>query len=260
MASDMSSFSHREMELLSALRRAGGSARGTELAKVMNVSEETVRRTIKSLATSGALVRVHGGAYLIGTRNDPSFFRRINKHAEEKRLIAATIAGIVTDGMTLFLDVGSTTAFVAEELRHHHADLTVVTNSIGVAQTLVNINGNRVHMLGGELQSNERGTFGHVAERQARRFAYDVAVLSSDALSAERGFLYLSAAEAHLATEIAASARQVLMGIDRHKFGATAPHCGPEPEAVHQVVSDQAPRGRLSAALRSWNIDVTTAL
>jgi len=39
--------SHRELELLEALHRLGGSARSAELAKTLDVSEETVRRTIK---------------------------------------------------------------------------------------------------------------------------------------------------------------------------------------------------------------------
>lgn len=38
--------SHRELELLEALHRLGGSGRSAELAKTLDVSEETVRRTI----------------------------------------------------------------------------------------------------------------------------------------------------------------------------------------------------------------------
>ena len=49
---------HREMELLDALHELGGSARSAELAKTLDLSEETVRRTILSLSKSGGLERM----------------------------------------------------------------------------------------------------------------------------------------------------------------------------------------------------------
>ncbi|WP_406647475.1 DeoR/GlpR family DNA-binding transcription regulator [Aliisedimentitalea scapharcae] len=248
---------HREVELIEALRRLGGSARSADLAKALDVSEETVRRTIKSLSKSGEVARVHGGAYLVGNKNDPSFFRRISQNAAEKRVIAAGVVDQIHDGMCLFLDVGSTTAFVAEKLSRR-SNLTVATNSIGVAQTLVSQNDNRVHLLGGEMQSDERGAFGYVTEKQARRFSFDMAVLSADALSPKRGFLYLNAAEADLGGIIAENADRVLMAMTHHKFNEKAPHIGLKPSQVDDMVTDQTPDPTLAQALADW--DITTLL
>lgn len=252
---DPSTLSHRELELLSALRRMGGSARSAELAKILDVSEETVRRVIKSLSKAGAVERVHGGAYLAGGQTDPSFFRRIAQNADEKRQIAAGMAEQISDGMTVFLDVGSTTAFVAEELRARW-NLTVVTNSIGVAQTLMNHNGNRVHFLGGEMQSDERGTFGHVTAGQARRYAFDIGVLSVDAISAKRGFLYVNPAEAALAEVITECAERIAVCMDHDKFDEKAPHQGMPPERVDLALTDKAPKGKLAEALEAWDVEL----
>ncbi len=249
---------HRELELLHVLRRLGGTARNSDLAKTLGVSEETVRRTIKSLSSSGAVERVHGGAYLAGAQGDPSFFRRIAQHSEQKRQIAVHVAALIQDGMTVFLDVGSTTAYVAEELRRSES-LTVVTNSIGVGQTLAGINGNRVHLLGGELQSDERGAFGHVTHRQVRRYAFDMAVLSIDAISARCGFLYQSSLEADLASVVAGNTDRLLMASAHFKFGKIAPYAGPEPRMVDLLVTDEAPTGELAKALGQWGIQVETA-
>lgn len=249
---------HRELELLDALRRLGGAARNSDLVNVLGVSEETVRRTIKSLSKAGTIERVHGGAYLAGAQGDPGFFRRISQHADEKRLIAAHTANMVRDQMTVFLDVGSTTAFVAEELRRANR-LTVVSNSIGVVQTLAGINGNRVHLLGGELQSEERGTFGHVAQRQLQRYAFDFAILSTDAISDSKGFLYHSPAEADLAAVVAGQADHVVMAAAHFKFGYMAPYVGPDPRLVHALVTDAAPKGTMAKSFDRWGIDVQVA-
>lgn len=251
--------SHRERELLDALHRLGGSARSAELAKTLEVSEETVRRTIKTLSKSGLLERMYGGAYLTGPREAPSFLRRIAKHSAEKRAIANTVIDHVQNGMTLFLDVGSTTAFVAESLRDHSC-LTVATNSIGVAQVLANHNGNHVHLLGGEMQTDERGTFGYVTEQQCRRFAYDLAILSTDALCEKHGFLNLNAAEANLAVVVAKCAGSVLVALDHTKFEQTAPHHGLKTRDVDVIVTDQKPEQKLLNAIQTWGIDLHLAL
>jgi DeoR family glycerol-3-phosphate regulon repressor len=250
--------SHRQLELIEMLHRLGGSARSTDLAKALDVSEETVRRTIKALSKTGVLERMYGGAYLVGQRDAPGFFQRIAKHSTEKQAIATVVLDRVQDGMTLFLDVGSTTAFVAEKLRDRF-NLTVATNSIGVAQVLANHNGNKVHFLGGEMQSDERGTFGFVTEQHARRFVYDVAILSTDALHASRGFLYRNATEANLAGVIAECAERVVVALDHHKFSQTAPHCGLDPRAVNEIVTDQRPASQLATAIEGWGIEIHLA-
>lgn len=251
-------LSHRELELLTALRRLGGTARSSELAKYLEVSEETVRRGIKSLAKSGTVERVHGGAYLVGEMGDPSFFSRMARNPVGKRRIAKTVAKQVRDGMTIFLDVGTTTAFAAERLRKN-SGLTVVTNSVGVAQAMVGTSDNRVHFLGGEMKSDERGTFGPVTERQARRFAFDIAVLSADGLSSTHGFLFSNPAEAALSEVIGDCADRLVVGLDCHKFGAKAPYRGVAANRVDLLVADEAPDAEMTHALEGWGVGVLLA-
>ena len=250
--------SHREIELLDALHRLGGSARSAELARTLDVSEETIRRTIKTLSKSGVLERMYGGAYLAGPRATPGFLNRITKNPVEKRAIATRVIDRVQDGMTLFLDVGSTTAFVAEKLRDL-SNLTVATNSVGVAQVLAGHNGNHVHLLGGEMHSGDRGAFGSVTHAQCRLFAYDLAIFSTDALSARQGFLYLSAAEAALAQAVTDCAARVMVVMDHQKFDQTAPHRGFDARVVDEIITGRTPTGDLETAIRQWGIDVYLA-
>ncbi|SFL22006.1 transcriptional regulator, DeoR family [Pseudovibrio ascidiaceicola] len=252
------SHSHRELELLEVLKRLGGSARNADLAKALDVSEETVRRTVKSLSMTSEVQRVRGGAYLASSQNDPSFFRRISQRTDEKRLIASVVCDVVEDGMTVYLDVGSTTAYVAEDLRLRK-NLTVVTNSIGVAQTLVNVNGNRVHLLGGEMQVNDRGTFGYDTYCQVQRFALDMAIFSLDAVSASKGFLYQSSVESQLSAAIAEKADQVLVAFDHGKLSETAPYIGPDPRQVDYVVTDSPLEEPFATAFADWGIQCLIA-
>ncbi|WP_371170906.1 DeoR/GlpR family DNA-binding transcription regulator [Aliiroseovarius sp. 2305UL8-7] len=250
--------SYRELELLDAIRRCGGFAKNSDLATSLNVSEETVRRTVKALSKSGAIARVRGGAYLVGEQTAPSYSKRIEQFTQEKRLVAQKLVLDIVDGMTLFLDVGSTTAFIAEELRARE-NLCVVTNSVQVGQTLVGHNGNSVHLLGGEMQAVELGAFGHVAEQQARSFCYDCSVISADALHPRHGFLYFNRKEAELASVAIENSDMTIAAITHQKYAAKAPHAGFAPESVDRLVVDRPPPGALLSQLDIWGITLASA-
>jgi DeoR family glycerol-3-phosphate regulon repressor len=173
----------RENEILRELRRSGGSSRIQQLATRLDVSEETIRRNLKSLASDGLVRRVHGGAHLPDVRSEASFQQRVDENPAAKRRIAEKVAEIIEDGDSLFLDIGSTTSYIAQALQRRR-ELFVVTNSVSVAHTLAARNDNRVFMAGGELRDHDGGAFGVEAIEFVRRFQVDYAVLSAAALNA----------------------------------------------------------------------------
>ncbi|HOZ34759.1 MAG TPA: DeoR family transcriptional regulator, partial [Tabrizicola sp.] len=101
----------RDRAILDHLTRQG-SARIEDLAQKLSVSEETVRRAVKRLEAVGSVTRVHGGVHLRDVLAEPSLSLRLGVNPGAKRRIAARVAGLIENGSSLFLDVGSTTAFV----------------------------------------------------------------------------------------------------------------------------------------------------
>ena len=249
---------HREVELLDTLRSFGGSARTANLAETMQVSEETVRRTVKALAQAGLVQRVHGGVYLSNTEALAPVNTRLSKRSEEKARIAKATAALIPNGSSLFLDVGSTTAYVAEALKQHR-DLTIVTNALHPAQTLVNVNGNRVFLAGGELGVVENGAFGPETLAYVARFNIDTAVISIDGFDAASGFLLAGSAEADLARAVTTRARRSIVVSDATKFGQSAPMVACSPENVDMVITDQPLRSSFTKKLAAWDIEVTVA-
>lgn len=229
---------HREVELLDKLRGLGGSARTAKLAEAMDVSEETVRRTVKALAKSGMVQRVHGGVYLPNTEALTPIMSRLGKRPEEKTRIAEVAAQLIPSGACIFLDVGSTTAFLADHLANHR-DLTVVTNGLHAAQALVNKNNNRVYLAGGELRLTESGLFGPETIAFVEKFSIDIAVISVDGYDPKTGFLLSAAPEAALARVVVARARRTIVVTDYTKFGQNAPMVAARTAEVDTVVTDR---------------------
>jgi DeoR/GlpR family transcriptional regulator of sugar metabolism len=123
----------RHKLIVDELRRQG-AVRVSELTRLLEVSEMTIRRDLDALAAAGLLEKVHGGATLLGglSADEPGFEAKSERQLREKEAIARAAAKLVEPGQSIGLTAGTTTW----RLAHHVArvpDLTVVTNSIQVA-------------------------------------------------------------------------------------------------------------------------------
>jgi len=254
-AEKQKSKTHRSLELLDTLRRLGGSARTSHLAAALDVSEETVRRTVKKLGKEGLLTRVHGGVFLAEGEATGGFQARLGQNRTQKREMARSVAALVADGASLFMDVSSSTAYVAEALGKKN-NLVVVTNSMVVAQTMTGRQGNRVFLAGGEISAAVNGCFGPSAIEFACRFQTDLAILGVDAVDPARGFLLNDFAEAELARSFVRQSRKSIIVADQSKFHLTAPVSVCAPEDIDLLVTDAPPAAAMQDALARWGISV----
>ncbi len=248
---------HREMEIMDELRLLG-SCRIQDLARRLDVSEETIRRNIKKLSENGLVRKVHGGVYLPDAAQEATFTQRMNLNTDAKRRVAAHLAERIDHGDSLILDIGSTTAYVAQALRGHH-DLFIVTNSVAVAQTLATRNKNRVFLAGGELRSHDAGAFGKEAIAYVRQFHVKYAVLSAAAIDAANGFMLHDMEEAEFSREILTRADQSIVAADGSKFGRRAPiRIGP-PDNITTLVTDVPPPTDIQTMLIEHGVEIDAA-
>lgn len=249
---------HRQQEILNALRRAGGSLRVQRLAEELQVSEETVRRNLKRLADGGLVEKMHGGARLAGNLGETDFQQRLKQNPDAKQIVARHMAGMIADGTSLFLDVGSTTSYIADALRDH-CNLLVVTNSVSVAYKLATRGGNQVYMAGGLLRAHDGGAFGAEAMTFANNFKTDLAVLSTAGITAEDGFMLADLEEANFSRAILRNAGRRIVASDSSKFGRSAPITLCEPGLIDTLVCDRAPPADLGAAAARWGTRIEVA-
>lgn len=247
--------SKRHGEIMRLLREEG-TITIASLADRLGVSLETVRRDIKPLADSGVALKMHGAIGLPSMAGEAPFERRMRENADAKRMIARMVAETIGDGESIMLDTGTTTSFLARELLGRRR-LTVVTNSSDVARTLATVNGNRVHMAGGELRSDSGAAFGISAIEFISRFYVDHAVISAGAVDAETGIMDHDLAEAEFARMVLARGRRSLLVTDHTKFGrrGLVQVCGFA--GISELATDRPPPADIAAALDSAGTRLT---
>jgi DeoR family transcriptional regulator, glycerol-3-phosphate regulon repressor len=247
----------RQTEILRLLQLRGACSI-SDLAERLSVSDETIRRTVKPLVSEGLLAKVHGGITLPDAGRELPFQKRMHDNSEAKRRIAERVAGLVSNGDTLILDCGSTTAFVARALSQH-SGLTVVTNSAEIARTLAPNDSNRVFMAGGELRSDDTAALGPEALSFARQFRVRHAILSIGAMELDGSLMVYHLAEAEFSRAVIDQAEQVIVAADASKFGrpSLVRICGPE--RVDVLVTDVAPPADLADALTGAGAQIELA-
>ena len=143
-----------------------------ELSSDLQVSEDTVRRDLESLAQDGLLIKVRGGA-IPHSPNPYSFTERILLHEQDKQLMAQKALSLLKDGQTIVLD-GGTSTLVLAKLFPANLALTVVTNSVPIVAQLIEHPGVEVIFTGGRIFKDSRVASGLDTIRMIRRIRADL--------------------------------------------------------------------------------------
>ncbi len=227
-----------------------------ELADLLTMSRETVRRDLTLLADSGRLRKVHGGATLPEIHREGHFADRMTSAVRAKRAVAAAAAAIFPPGSTIFVDVGTTTLVFAEALSAR-ADLTVVTNGVDIARKLAS-SGVKVFLVGGELKPGTGEVLGSMAVEQIGRFYASDVVLTVAGLN-DRGAMDYQLDEAQIARAMIDQARVLTVIADASKLGRDALFQVCPLEAIDRLVVDRAPHPELALALEAAGVTVIVA-
>jgi DeoR/GlpR family transcriptional regulator of sugar metabolism len=175
--------------ILNEVRRAG-AIRVTALADLLGVSDMTVRRDLEALDDAGLLNKVHGGATVQGLRSsfEPGFAAKSLRNIAEKDAIARAAAALVPPGSAIGITAGTTTYRFATELESI-AELTVITNSMGVAELLTQSGRtDRTVVLTGGVRTPSDALVGPVAVGALRSLHLDMVFMGVHGMAERTGF------------------------------------------------------------------------
>lgn len=228
-----------------------GKIRATPLAEQLGVAVQTLRRDLRALCDAGLLERVHGGAVLPSGVLNIGYGDRRSLNREAKDRIGKTVAKLVPDHASLFLNIGTTTEAVARALVHHR-NLMVVTNNLNVVSILSTVPSCKVVVAGGNLRQSDGGLVGDLAALAIARYKVDLAVIGCSAVDPSGDLLDFDPEEVRVSQEILGAARSSVVVADRSKFTRKAPVRIAHLSKVDHFVTDAAPPDELIDKCREW--------
>ncbi|QYX77849.1 DeoR/GlpR family DNA-binding transcription regulator [Streptomyces akebiae] len=234
-------FAAERRQLILEMVRANGAVSLRELARVVQTSEVTVRRDVRALEAEGLLDRRHGGAVLPGgfTR-ESGFPQKSHLATAEKTAIADLAASLVEEGEAIVVGAGTTTQELARRLARVPG-LTVVTNSLLVAQALAHANRVEVVMTGGTLRGSNYALVGSGAEQSLQGLRVSKAFLSGSGLTAERGLSTSNMLSASVDRALVQAAAEVVVLADHTKLGTDTMFQTVPTDVITRLVTDDPP-------------------
>ena len=187
-----------------------------KLVGLLDTSESTVRRDLDELESENKLRRVHGGAELPHSlQEEETIQEKSVKNLQEKKLIAQKAASLIKEKDVIFVDAGSTTAFLIKELERK--DITVVTNSIHHAVKLVDKQIPTV-IIGGGVKMTTDASIGGVALNQINQLHFDRAFIGMNGVD-EGYYTTPDMEEGAVKRAILENAKQTYVLADSSKVG-----------------------------------------
>ena len=159
-----------------------------ELAQLLHVSIETIRRDFDQMEGRGLLKKTYGGAEMketpMGTM--PPVEMRFAENTDAKTAIAALAVQQIKDGQTVACDSGSSLLHTAAFL-NQHSNMIYLCSDIHLVRELITVESNRVFMLGGFITPFGSSMGSYAKEFLSSITDIDVYLLSADGAASIEG-------------------------------------------------------------------------
>jgi DeoR/GlpR family transcriptional regulator of sugar metabolism len=227
-----------------------------DLSRQFGVSEVTIRADLQALAGQRLLVRTHGGAVPSSNgMGELALALRRHQQVREKGRIGEAGAEMVADGDAIFLDSSSTSLAIAHHLRQRR-HLTIITNSLAIAQEMLDVDGVSVVMTGGTLQRETASLVNIHALELVRQFNIRHGFFGAHGISLADGLTDVSTAVAEVKRPLVKACRQVFAVVDETKWGRVGVASFATMADVDMVITNRGACPNLVAQVRNAGVDV----
>jgi DeoR family transcriptional regulator of aga operon len=239
----------KRVEMLPAKRQAlilehlrvNGAASIQELADTIGGSQSTVRRDLEHLVEKGYLERTHGGAHLLQPMR-ATFERETTVNAElqhaEKLAIGREAAQRLSARDSVIFDSSSTVMEAVRAAAERDLPLTVVTNSLEIADFAADIKSWRIILPGGTVRPGYRHLAGEPGESFIKTLHADLCMTGASAVTGTL-LTETSLEVASLKRAMISSARKTILLVDSSKFTAPGFCTLSDISEIDEVITDE---------------------
>jgi len=248
----------RQLQLLDEVRLRK-SLSVEQLADILGVTLQTVRRDVQRLAELGLVSRFHGGVRMpSSTVENLAYTQREALNSTGKARIARAVAAQVPDNCSLILNIGTTTEAIAKALLHHKG-LRVLTNNLNVAAILCANPDCEVIVAGGVVRKRDRAIVGEAAVDFIRQFRVDIALIGISGIEPDGSLRDYDMREVKVAQTIIEHAREVWLAADHTKFNRPAMVQLAQLAQIDRLFTDAPPPEPFPALLHEAGVQCTVA-
>lgn len=227
----------------------------SELSKMYDVSEETIRRDLEKLEKEGLVIKTYGGAVVNENTNvELPYVIRKKTNVLRKQRIAELTAAMISDGDRIMLDDSTTAVFIAKKIKNKK-NITLITNSVEILLELSDVTGWKIISTGGRLYEGSLSLVGEQCERVLSRYHVDKAIISCKGVDLHKGVWDSNENNALVKRAMADSAGRVILAVDGSKLGCISFAKICDMKDIATVVTDLPPDGEWQRTFERQGIE-----
>lgn len=190
-----------------------------DLAVQLHVSEDTIRRDIDTLHRNGLLSKARGGAIL--REKDPLTFQdRQSFLTKEKDIIALKTQQFIKNGMTVFMDGGTTILAVVNSMPLD-INIKIVTNNYSITSIIEKFKNVELILLGGNYERNLAVTSGLTTCYEVSKYIADLFIMGTCAVDPVYGVSAISTNDGETKKMMVQSSKKIIALASRNKLSQT---------------------------------------
>ncbi|MGL5722590.1 MAG: DeoR/GlpR family DNA-binding transcription regulator [Brevinema sp.] len=241
-----------------------------ELARLLDVTPNTIRVDLRELEEHKEIVRVWGGV-ISATPNEPKesediFDTRNTKNIHEKKYIAQQTIGLFQGRaqISIFLDSSSTSLEVARAIKNPPhgvvlpAHIVVITNFYKIALELSNIPSISVILCGGLWWAQEHSCIGSDTLAIIQHYHVDVAILSCAGIQIDEGIFNGNYETTPIKQLMQKNSSEVWLLCDHSKIGRKALSFMFPFSQIHKLITNQPLAQDWQEFLQKSNVQIIT--
>ncbi|KGT88321.1 DeoR faimly transcriptional regulator [Erwinia typographi] len=227
-----------------------------QLVAAISASPATIRRDLIKLDQEGVISRTHGGVTLNRfIPAQPTTLEKMQRNLAEKQAIAQAAASLVKSGDSVVLDAGTTMLELARQLTH--LQLRVITSDLHIALFLSGFKQIEVIIIGGRIDDSSQSCIGDHGRRLLKNIYPDVAFVSCNSWSLEKGITTPTEEKAGLKEDLLLNARRRVLLADSSKYGSWSLFCVTPLQNLTDIITDAHLSEEGLSALRDQAFNLT---
>jgi DeoR/GlpR family transcriptional regulator of sugar metabolism len=247
-------LAERRHAILTILKETGQMS-VSELSERFDVSEVTIRMDLQALSQQNMLLRSRGGAMAISALPELSFDIRQQQYSEKKARIGKAAAQMIQPGDTIALDA-STTSMALVPYITHLPQLTVVSNSLKIAMSLLRVPQVHVIIPGGYLRRESLSIVGQAHSDLIEDIHMRVGFFGAWGLTPEHGLTDINLEEVRTKKRMVSRCQYVVGIVDARKWGQVAAATFANISQINLIITDDSAPVTMIDQLRDMGVEV----
>lgn len=243
----------RKRYLLKILEQQG-KIEAKAVATELGLSDDTIRRDLRELASDGKLQRVHGGA-LPKSPADADLNARKNIASQSKQEIGKTAARLIKPDQVVIIDGGTTAMQLVKNLPQNQKN-TVVTHSPTIAVALAPYPLITIIMIGGTLFRHSMVNIGAATVEAASHIHADTFFMGVTGVDVTAGLSTGDLEEAHVKRALSLRAADTIVMASSEKLQVASPYVVMPLEKASGIVLEKSTSPSFKKLMKKTGLDV----